>query len=50
MSYVLLLVLSLGYGQTQILFQEFTSLEKCQSAIKEVSKVEAVEKSVCLLK
>ena len=50
MSYVLLLVLSLGYGQKQILFQEFTSLAKCQSAITEVSKVEAVEKSVCLPK
>lgn len=50
MSYVLLLVLHLGYGQTQITFQEFSSLKNCQSAIEEISKVETVEKSVCIQK
>ena len=50
MSYILLLVLSLGYGQKQITFQEFSSLNRCQTAIAEISKVDAVEKSICIPK
>jgi len=48
--FVLMLVLSLGYGQKQILFQEFSSLSKCQFAISEISKVDMVEKSICIQK
>ena len=44
-----MLVVSLGYGQKQILFQEFNTLKHCQEAIKEISSTSAeIEKAVCL--
>ena len=51
MNFILLLVVSLGYGQKQITFQEFNSLETCQMAIKEITKVDNMEaKATCLPK
>lgn len=51
-SFVLLIVLNLGYGQKQVMFQEFSTLEKCSLAMSEVVKIgsDTVEKSVCLPK
>ena len=48
-QFILMLVVSLGYGQKQILFQEFDNLKRCQEAIKEISSTSAeIEKVVCL--
>lgn len=48
--FILMLVLTLGYGQKQITFQEFNNLSRCQAAIAEISKVDSVEKAICIQK
>lgn len=51
-SFVLLIVLNLGYGQKQVSFQEFSPLDKCNVAMTEVAKLgtDTVERLVCLPK
>jgi len=51
MGFVLFIVISLGYGQKQVMFQEFSTLEKCNDAKSEVAKVGSdVERLACLPK
>ncbi len=51
-NYLLFVVLNLGYGQKQVLFQEFSTQERCNSALVEVSKLgkDTIERVVCLPK
>jgi len=51
--YVLLLILSLGYGQKSIIFQEFSSEKSCEIASQEIKSSninDDVSKLVCLKK
>lgn len=44
-------VISLGYGQKQVMFQEFSTKERCAAAMTELSKIGSdIEKIVCLPK
>jgi hypothetical protein len=46
--YVLIIYLSLGYGQKDIQFQEFTSKQNCEAALSVIKN--QVESGVCLSK
>lgn len=51
-SFILMIILNLGYGQKQVLFQEFSSQERCKLAMAEVSKIgpDTIEHAICLPK
>lgn len=48
--YILITILSLGYGQRSVYFTEFSSKETCQNATESVKMLEEDAKSRCVPK
>ena len=48
--YILITILSLGYGQKSVYFTEFSSKETCQKAADSVKQLEKDSSSVCVPK
>lgn len=49
-TFILMIILNLGYGQKEVTFQEFTSIENCKTAIEEIKKSENIERLICMKK
>jgi hypothetical protein len=49
-TYILIIFMSLGYGQSDIKFQEFNSQQTCNSVLEIIKKANEKAISVCMIK
>lgn len=48
--YILITILSLGYGQKSVYFTEFSSDKTCRIAAEDIKKLEPDSLTVCVMK
>ena len=48
--YILIVFMTLGYGQSDIKFQEFTSEKTCRTALEMLTKADSKIIAVCAVK